>query len=316
MYHRIAEPEADPWDLAVTSTHFEQQLSVLRRTRHPFALSKFTDHFAAGTLPSNAVALTFDDGYVDNLVVGRPLLAAADIPATVFLATGFLDRHDAFWWDELASLVMLADAPKTLKLVVGSRPIRFDFNTFHLNTEVGSGGNATMSAEPATERAVLLRRLWEALQRIDDEKRHIAMAELRTIFTLDADQRAKLGRPMTRHEARLIATCRLLTIGAHSVTHPLLSSLPVAACRREIVDSKLACEELAGSAVTSFSYPYGDFNHASRNIVETAGFTMAVSIRESPVTVESDVLAMPRVHVRDWNGDAFEKAIYSTSIVH
>lgn len=316
MYHRIAEPEADPWDLAVTSTHFEQQLSVLRGTRHPFPLLKFTDRLAAGTLPSNAVALTFDDGYVDNLVVGRPLLAAADVPATVFLATGFLDRHDAFWWDELASLVMLADAPKAHEVVIGSRPIRFDFNTFHLNTEVGSGGDATMSAEPETERAVVLRQLWEALQRIDDEKRHIAMAELRTIFTLNADQRAKLGRPMTRHEARLIATDRLVTIGAHSVTHPLLSRLPASDCRREIADSKRACEELAGSAITSFSYPYGDFNYASRNMVETAGFRMAVSIREGPVTVASDLLAMPRVHIRDWNGDAFERAIHSTSIVH
>ena len=55
----------------------------------------------AGTLPLDAVALTFDDGYVDNLVFGKPRLEAADLPATVFLATGYIDRFEPFWWDEL-----------------------------------------------------------------------------------------------------------------------------------------------------------------------------------------------------------------------
>ena len=311
MYHRIAEPAADPWGLAVSSAHFEQHLSVLRRTRHPFSLAKFIDHLTSGTLPSNAVALTFDDGYLDNLAVGKPLLAAADVPATIFLATGFLDRREAFWWDELAALIMLAKAPKILELAVGKRPIRFEFSS-----NVISGGDSTMSAEPARERAVLLSTIWEALQQFDDDERRIVMAELRSFFTLSADQQAKLGRPMTRDEVRLIAADQLMTIGAHTVTHPLLSSLPVATCRREIVDSKLVCEDLAGSAVTSFAYPYGDFNLASRDAVEIAGFTIAVSICQSAATMRSDLFAMPRVHVRDWNGDAFEQALHLTQVAH
>ena len=95
MYHRIADAPIDPWDLAVSQAYFKEQLDVLNRTRKPLPLAEFVGLLAAGRLPSNAVAITFDDGYVDNLVAGKPLLAAADIPATIFLlqATLVVPRH-------------------------------------------------------------------------------------------------------------------------------------------------------------------------------------------------------------------------------
>src|SRR5262245_22898042 len=80
MYHRIADDPVDHWQLAVSPARFEEQLQVVRRTRHPLSLIKFVRHLMAGTLPPNAVALTFDDGYADNLTAGKPRLAAADVP--------------------------------------------------------------------------------------------------------------------------------------------------------------------------------------------------------------------------------------------
>jgi len=105
MYHRIANEAVDPWRLAVSPARFEEQLKVLRRTRHPLTLVDFVRRFKDGSLPAHAVALTFDDGYADNLLAAKPRLAAADVPATVFLATGYIDRPEEFWWDELARLL-------------------------------------------------------------------------------------------------------------------------------------------------------------------------------------------------------------------
>jgi peptidoglycan/xylan/chitin deacetylase (PgdA/CDA1 family) len=62
----------------------------LRRTRRAPPLTEFIRNLKAATLPEDAVTVTFDDGYADNLLAAKPLLAAADIPATVFLATGYL----------------------------------------------------------------------------------------------------------------------------------------------------------------------------------------------------------------------------------
>ena len=129
MYHRIADEPVDPWGLAVSPVHFEEQLQVLRRTRYPLPLTDFVRHLLAGTLPAHAVALTFDDGYADNFFAGKPQLAAADVPATVFLATGYLGRPGEFWWDELARLILLEHSPQSFELVVRGDAMHFEFGT-------------------------------------------------------------------------------------------------------------------------------------------------------------------------------------------
>src|SRR5271165_2456680 len=70
MYHRIADNPVDYFGLSVCPTRFEEHLRVLRRTRYPLPLTDFVRDLVAGSLRSNAVASTFDDGYVDNLVAG------------------------------------------------------------------------------------------------------------------------------------------------------------------------------------------------------------------------------------------------------
>ena len=95
-----------PGALAVSPSHFEEQLHVLRRVRYPVPLTDFVRRLVAGTLPAHAVALTFDDGYADNFLAGKPRLEATDVPATIFLASGYIDCPAQFWWDELAQLVL------------------------------------------------------------------------------------------------------------------------------------------------------------------------------------------------------------------
>ena len=76
LYHRIGRPELDPWGLSVSPENFVQQMAYLRQFRRPMALDGFVDGLCQGQLPANAVAVTFDDGYVDNLTVAKPILAA------------------------------------------------------------------------------------------------------------------------------------------------------------------------------------------------------------------------------------------------
>jgi peptidoglycan/xylan/chitin deacetylase (PgdA/CDA1 family) len=84
MYHRVAEPPCDPWGLAV---NFEQQMRVLRAHRRPLPMSEFVQRLCLGTLPDRAVGITFDDGYIDNLLNAKSILRRYEIPATFFLVT-------------------------------------------------------------------------------------------------------------------------------------------------------------------------------------------------------------------------------------
>src|SRR5258707_784388 len=92
LYHRIARIERDPWSLCVTPEHFAEHLDVLRAWRRVRL-----DQIGSGRL---SVAITFDDGYADNLHEAARLLIRSDTPATFFLATGYLGGAREFWWDE------------------------------------------------------------------------------------------------------------------------------------------------------------------------------------------------------------------------
>lgn len=279
MYHRIAEDSIDPWDLAVSPACFEEQLQVLRRHRYPVRLDEFVERHRAGTLPHNAVALTFDDGYVDNLVAGKPRLAAADIPATVFIVSGKIGQREAFWWDELAGFF--------------------------------SSGDDGASDPSLDKRRAALLDIWRRLRNLPETEREAVMTELRSAFGEDA--RRRRGRAMTGEELQALISDGLISIGAHTVTHPMLSTLEDEACRHELIESKRACESLVSAPVRAFAYPYGDFNAAARNVVSAAGFAFACSTRPGPVTSDSDIFALPRMHVTNLSGDAFEKALYFAS---
>jgi peptidoglycan/xylan/chitin deacetylase (PgdA/CDA1 family) len=109
-YHRIAERDSDPWGLAVAPDRFEEQLAVLPETRELFPMSAFLDLLESGRLPANAAAVTFDDGYADNLKAAKPRLQRAGAPATVFIATGYVGERREFWWDELARIILESDS--------------------------------------------------------------------------------------------------------------------------------------------------------------------------------------------------------------
>jgi len=91
IYHRV-RPETDPlFPLELTREQFDWQVGILRRYFTPMTLQEGMDRVRAGTLPSRAVAITFDDGYRDNATEALPVLQHHRVPATFFVSTGFLD---------------------------------------------------------------------------------------------------------------------------------------------------------------------------------------------------------------------------------
>lgn len=298
-YHRVTDPPpADFWGLSVSPANFQEQLQVLRRNHLALPLAQFVSRLFDGTLPSNAIALTFDDGYVDNLFVAKPLLTAADTPATAFIVTGYVDRSEPYWWDELATFILLRSKPQKLEIEVGHRSMQFDFGPEH----------GTTSTEASKARHAALWEVWAVLRLLEEEDRQSEMEKLRSIFTTNNDQ-TTFGRAMTRDEVRKIASDGLVTIGAHTVTHAVLAGMENAACHREIAQSKLECESLIGAPVAGFGYPYGAFDAGAREAVKAAGFTFACSTQRRLAAITSDVFALPRVHVPNVDGDAFERGL-------
>jgi peptidoglycan/xylan/chitin deacetylase (PgdA/CDA1 family) len=100
-YHRIADVESDPQGMCVSRNNFQEQLEVLRRLAHPVSLPMLVRGLREGNRSPRAVAITFDDGYVDVLEHARPLLEQHQVPASVFVTAGYLGSP--FPWDAGAS---------------------------------------------------------------------------------------------------------------------------------------------------------------------------------------------------------------------
>src|SRR6266850_506179 len=100
-YHRVNDAR-DPFFDSLPTEVFEQQMSHVARHYRVFSVEELTDRLRRGGLPRNAVAITFDDGYRDNLTHAAPILSRHGLPATVFLATSFMGTAEVPWVDRLA----------------------------------------------------------------------------------------------------------------------------------------------------------------------------------------------------------------------
>src|SRR5262249_48990504 len=150
-------------------------------------------------------------------------------------------------------------------------------------------------------------RIWKELRPLKDRKREAVMAKMRAYFMRDLPNSA--SRPMTRDEVKALVGDGLITIGAHSVTHPGLIELGESERRREIVESKGACEALVGCQVPAFAYPYGEFDKSVCRAVKAAGYEYACSANHHAVRANSDVFALPRIRILDWDGDEFNRRL-------
>jgi peptidoglycan/xylan/chitin deacetylase (PgdA/CDA1 family) len=97
-YHRVADARHDPGAMCVSPRHFAEQLEVVRSCARPVSLAELVSCLDSGRLPPRLVAVTFDDGYADNLSHALPLLERFEAPATLFIATGYTGR--SFDWED------------------------------------------------------------------------------------------------------------------------------------------------------------------------------------------------------------------------
>jgi peptidoglycan/xylan/chitin deacetylase (PgdA/CDA1 family) len=293
MYHRVAVVQHDPWGLAVHPERFEEQIAYLKRHRTPMSMDELVDRLRSKTLPADAVAVTFDDGYRDNLVNAKPVLARHSVPATLFLATGFINQITPFWWDELATMILAStQAIRDQQLWPGEAGA-LDWGDPE-PSDIACGWR--VSDEPRTARQNAYLAIWRKLQRATAEDREVAMNTLRR--HLGTAQEDPLGKPMSSDEIGAFLSDGQLELGAHTVTHPALTFLSRRESRQEIDGSVHRCRELATKCVNGFAYPYGDMSLEVRSDVATLGFSWACSTEGGFVDgKQADIYALPRVAV-------------------
>lgn len=257
MYHRLVDERrrrvGTPRLIEHTPQQFRAQIEGLRARGYTVVpLDELLE--ALPTRRRKLLALTFDDGYTDNLGVALPLLRELRAPFTVYLTSGFMDRT-CVPWEHLLEEDLRASG---------------DEASFAQEASRFAGEDAAVQKERALEK-------WG---------REKVAAACDRIF-LSWSQVAELSRDP------------LVTIGAHSLTHPVLRALPEAQAAKEIRDCRAVIESHLGRAVHHFAYPYGaalQVGEREVRLARAAGYRSAVSTRVANVFPESDIHALPRIY--------------------
>jgi peptidoglycan/xylan/chitin deacetylase (PgdA/CDA1 family) len=306
-YHRVADVARDPFLLAVRPVHFAEQLEVLTRMARPRHLADLVAAIVGGDRARAAVALTFDDGYVDNLKTALPLLETAEVPATMFVTSG--PTGGTYWWDELGRLVLAPDTlPESLELVLGGQTHRWSLGGASRGESNGSWNVRSASDSP---REALFRGLADLVRELPAPERDEVLAAVRE-WSIAAPPRSSADRCLSANEIAELEVSELTEIGAHTVTHPVLSLLTVDGQRSEIEGSRGFVENIVGRSPKSFAYPFGgtaDFDEHTVDLVRRCGFDHAVTTRPGILRTGADPYSLPRFLVRDWDGDGFERRL-------
>ena len=153
---------------------------------------------------------------------------------------------------------------------------------------------------------VASRELWEELKPLAHEER---TEQLDALWASIDVPRPEPSLPLSQAELERLADGGLVALGAHTVTHPHLSSLPVSAQRHEIEASKAYLSEIAGHSVRDFSYPHGDFSQDTLALVRSAGLETACTTHSMPVTRKTSRFELPRIQVGNWDADTLEREL-------
>jgi len=288
MYHRVFETSSDPWELCVSPKHFAEHLEILRRNYPVLSLHKLLISLRNAQLPKRGVALTFDDGYADNLWNAKPLLEKYEVPATVFVISSSVDSLTEFWWDDLErTLLQPKKLPSFLRLRVQGQAHEWPITN-------------------SDERQHVYMAIHQILQPLKPADRNQVMNDLFAWADMDPMARPDY-RPLATAELIQLAQCEFVDIGAHSVTHPLLAGMSQANQTAEITGSRQKLEVILGGPVDAFSYPYGNLASETVEIVKAAGFEIALMTDWKAVEVGANPFRLGRFGVGDWDGEKFKQ---------
>jgi peptidoglycan/xylan/chitin deacetylase (PgdA/CDA1 family) len=255
-YHRVND-DRDPYFPSLPTEVFERQMAYVARAYRVLPLEEMVERLRRDDVPANAAAITFDDGYRDNLTHAAPILARHRLPATVFLATAFIGTSAVPWFDRVAAAFKAAVAPSFTAPWGATLPLA---TTAERLAALGRA-QAYLKTLPHPDFAEQVRRISEVVAPPGGEPAKNAMLSWDDVHALRG-----LG----------------CGIGAHTVSHPILSRMGPEAQAREIGGSRQMIETACGVAPRAFAYPNGqpaDYTETTVRLVREAGFQCAVTTR-------------------------------------
>lgn len=273
MFHRISEASL-PFRLGTPVSLFEAFCGHLAENYQVLPLVEWEERRQRKALGARSVALTFDDGFADSYELALPILKRYGLPATIFVATAFVDGKTVPWACRLAHIIQHGRPPGT--------PLGVDGVAINLN-----------------DRAARLKSLLSLAARLTDMERDRREAVLLSVADkLGVDDVWRVGKEMLNWDQLRRMQAQGFVCGAHTSNHCQLSQLSSADIRREIAEGREELEYQLKEKVETFAYPYGKRHHLDERaaaISRDLGFKAACTAVFGANTYETDSMLLKRV---------------------
>jgi peptidoglycan/xylan/chitin deacetylase (PgdA/CDA1 family) len=298
-YHRAtldfetSAREALP-SMFVSAQTLQRQLELVARTREIVSLADARRILSEphGTRRRDVAVVTFDDGYADNHHVALPVLSALKVPATFFVATGYVGTRRRLPHDRIfATLSELARRGIPAERAGLPAPVQ---------------SLLSACAEPGP--AATLDRL---IARLPHDRLTAVADALEARTGLGQEDLPPDSRLMTWEELRELDGAGM-DVGGHTVNHAVLANLPLSLARRELAGCRDMLAEHLGRPPRHFAYPNGYHTPAVRRAAGEAGFEAAVTTEDRENVRGSDALAMPRKVL--WENSTLGPLAYSRAV--
>ncbi|MET0116115.1 MAG: polysaccharide deacetylase family protein [Sedimenticola sp.] len=271
IYHRVHETNDPLVRNAIDRQVFDWQMRVISGAFNVLDLADAVSLMKSGSLPPRSLAITFDDGYADNYEVALPVLQKYDLTATFFVSSGYLNGG-RMWNDSIIETV------RTLPDGI------FDLS---------SHGLGIFNISSITDRRLCFQQIIDDVKHMPYEKR------LEVVESISRHARSSLPDDlmMTSSQLKQLSDSGM-TVGGHTVSHPILSMLEADTARDEIIQGKRALESILGKEIDLFAYPNGrpgtDYSDEHVNLVKGAGFKLAVSTAKGVSDIDTDLYQLKR----------------------
>lgn len=283
----------------VTAAAFRAQVRLIKKLYRVVSPETFRQYLGnREPLPPVSILLTCDDGLLNVLTDMLPILREEEMPC-LFFVTGASagDSRAMLWYEEL------------FLLFLDARPGTFDISCEGIRIQGKLGS--------LPERRAVWWGAVKELSRAELEKRNSFLRECCAYFALEAwSDRDSWDMAWVRRFGLLTATelrelsAGGMTIGAHTLSHPMLSLAPPELAQAEISESKERIESALGTTVWAFAYPFGDPESVNGEVVkmtQNAGFEAAFMNFGGGFGTRLPQFSLPRLHITaDMNMAEFE----------
>ena len=281
MYHRVLPSLPSGMDcvqpgMYVTVETFRRHASLLKKKFDVVSLAEIVSRLHLGKSVARCCAITFDDGWLDNYTHAFEVLQECKLPATVFLASGFIGTNNYFW-------------PERLSFYLGQAEMKKEGVCEKIIQEFYDEVAPVADETAYLDNAIMVLKNWSP------EKRDELLDRLSVTINSPVQRRLL----MNWEEILAMHRSGLVDFGAHTTNHVILDQVPLDKARDEIVSSREEIEAHLGVPVKSFAYPNGNFNSSLLEVVADNGFAGAVTTKSGWVARGTNVLAMPRVGLHE-----------------